>query len=59
MLLFCKLLFCIFKQTIKNTKFFVIGSGPETYPYTYVRDPKIYETSEWGTLFTKPHKVRR
>jgi O-antigen ligase len=42
-------------QSINTLKIFLIGSGPETFSYNYIRDPKLYETSEWKTLFTKPH----
>lgn len=40
-----------------SPKIFFIGTGPETYPYTYqpYRSLKLNYSSEWDFVFNKPH----
>lgn len=49
------------KTTYDISKFapkdFLIGKGEEDFINTFVRPAKIYTTSSWRTLFSKPHNL--
>lgn len=51
----------IWKGTLRlifsNPKLFLIGSGPETFPYVFqpFRPEKLNYSSEWDFVFNKPH----
>lgn len=44
-------------QVISQPKIFLIGTGPETYPYEFqqFRPKELNYTSEWDFVFNKPH----
>ena len=46
-----------FKMIFSNPKIFLIGSGPETFPYVFqsFRSEKLNYSSEWDFVFNKPH----
>lgn len=46
-----------FKLILSNPKIFLIGSGPETFPYAFqpFRSENLNYSSEWDFVFNKPH----
>jgi putative inorganic carbon (HCO3(-)) transporter len=47
----------IFQQSLSSPKNFLIGTGPETFPYTFqpYRPLDLNYSSEWEFVFNKPH----
>lgn len=46
-----------FKLILSNPKIFLVGSGPETFPYSFqpFRSENLNYSSEWDFVFNKPH----
>ncbi|PIR43768.1 hypothetical protein COV24_00830 [candidate division WWE3 bacterium CG10_big_fil_rev_8_21_14_0_10_32_10] len=42
-------------QILHNKKIFTVGSGPETFAYSFIRPVELNNTSEWNVIFNKPH----